>query len=184
MLAVHWIWSTYGTWLPGDARGHWSPLFDLYGHIIERGGKLNLPDPISTQVAMALAKESPRVLDDPEQQIVADVIGTRVMPPNCTGPGEPRPACWAAAVEQTHVHLLTAVPDENFGAFIGRLKGTTSAAVIAAVPGRKRTWSSGYWKVYLFDVIAVEAVMRYIEAHNERKGMAGRPYEWISPFRM
>ena len=41
---IHLIWTTHGTWLPGDRRGHWSPLFNLYGNIRERGGKLNLPD--------------------------------------------------------------------------------------------------------------------------------------------
>jgi hypothetical protein len=67
------------------------------------------------------------------------------------------------------------------GAFVGRLKGTSSSAVLAAFSRRAQTWASGYWKVYLFDVIGIEAVMEYIDAHNERKGLAAKPYDWISP---
>lgn len=182
MIAVHWIWSTYGTWLPGDERGHWSPLFDLYGRVVERGGKLNMPDPVSMAHALSLAKEPPKILDAAEQRTVADVIGKLVRPPGTGESGDQRPAAWAAAVEQNHVHLLTAVPAELFGAFVGRLKGMSSSAVLAGRAARARTWSSGYWKVYLFDLLAVEMVMRYIDVHNERKGMAAKPYGWISPF--
>jgi Transposase IS200 like len=182
MLGVHWVWSTYGTWLPGDARGHWSPLFDLYGRIIERGGKLNMPDAVSVRQALKLAKEPPKILDGAEQRIVADAIGKLIRPPGAADPDDVRPVAWAAAVEPTHVHLLTAVPREKFGSFVGRLKGTSSSAVLAEFPGRSRTWAGGYWKVYLFDTIGIEAVMEYIDAHNERKGLPAKPYEWISAF--
>ena len=60
-VAIHVIWTTYMTWPPGDPRGHWSPLFDMYGGLIERGHKLNLPDPVTLQMATELARESPRV---------------------------------------------------------------------------------------------------------------------------
>ena len=74
------------------------------------------------------------------------------------------------------------MPRAKFGAFVGRLTGMSSSDVLAAFPGRARTWGSGYWKVYLFDMIGVEAVMQYIDAHNERKGLAAKPYDWISTF--
>jgi hypothetical protein len=156
LLGVHWAWSTYGTWLPGDERGHWSPLFDLYRRISERGGKLNVPDAMSVRRALQLCKESPRLLDDVEQRIVADVIGKLIRPPADVD-DDGRPVAWAA-VETTHVHLLTSVPREDFASFVGRLKGTSSSAVLSELPGRERTWGSGYWKVYLFDRIGIEAV--------------------------
>jgi REP element-mobilizing transposase RayT len=181
MLGVHWVWSTYGTWLPGDARGHWSPLFDLYGRIVDRGGKLNMPDEVSVRRALTLCKEPPKVLDQAEQRIVARAIGKLIRPLGDVDAEDGRPVAWAAAVEATHVHLLTSVPRETFASFVGRLKGTSSSAVLAEFPGRERTWASGYWKVYLDDMIGIEAVGEYIDAHNERKGLAAKPYEWISP---
>ena len=58
-VAIHAIWTTYMTWPPGDRRGHWSALFDLYGALIERGHKLNLPHPITLERATSLANEPP-----------------------------------------------------------------------------------------------------------------------------
>src|SRR5437879_13230424 len=83
--AIHVIWTTYMTWPPGDARGHWSSLFDLYGHLIERGHKLNLPDTITLKHAQSLATEPPKVLSPIEIDLVADVIGALPIHP---------PACW------------------------------------------------------------------------------------------
>ena len=143
ILGVHWVWSTYGSWLPGDARGHWSPLFDVYGRIVERGGKLNMPDSVSVREAFDLGKEPPKVLNVAEQRIVECAISKLIRPPGAPDPNDTRPVVWAAAVEPTHVHLLTSVPREKFGAFVGRLKGTSSSAVLAEFPGRTRTWASG-----------------------------------------
>jgi len=53
--------------LPGDPRGHWSPLFDFYGNLIDQGHELNVPDPMTIQYAQAQAKESDRLLT-PEDQ--------------------------------------------------------------------------------------------------------------------
>ena len=63
------------TWPPGDARGYWSALFDFYGHLIDDGHHLNLPDPTTLHHATQLAKEPPKILTEQEQQIVADTIG-------------------------------------------------------------------------------------------------------------
>ena len=43
-VGIHLVWTAYGTWLPGDDRGHWSPLYQFYGDVIERGGQLNRAD--------------------------------------------------------------------------------------------------------------------------------------------
>ena len=71
---THVIWTTYMTWPPGDDRGHWSPLFDLYGHLIEQGHRLNLPDPVTRSRASEWAREPPRVLTPSDRRIVADTI--------------------------------------------------------------------------------------------------------------
>jgi hypothetical protein len=139
-----------------------------------------MPDPGSERRALKLIKETPKLLDETEQRIVADAIGKLIRPPGDADIEDGRPVAWAAAVEPTHVHLLTGVPRDKFGTFVGRLKGTSSSAVLDEFPGRNRTWASGYWKVYLDDMIGIEAVGEYIDAHNERKGIPAKPYEWIS----
>ena len=73
--------------------------------------------------------------------------------------------------------------NEDIAKFAGRIKGRTSSAV-GAMPknaGRERVWTSGYWKVFLFDELGVTAVREYIEAHNVRRGLAAAPYPWIVP---
>ncbi len=97
--------------------------------------------------------------------------------------GDDRPICRACALEATHVHLLVGPVHQPIGKFVGRLKGTSSSAVVRpqANHGRKRVWTGGYWKVFLFDHGAACAVADYIEAHNTRRALPKAPYPWITP---
>lgn len=58
------------TWPPGDARGHWSPLFDFYGHLVWDGCRLNMPDPVTVEYAAAQAREPEKVLTPMEVEVV------------------------------------------------------------------------------------------------------------------
>jgi REP element-mobilizing transposase RayT len=179
-FGIHVIWTGYMTWPPGDQRGHWSPLFDFYGHLLANGGQLQLPDPITYQHAQGLAKEPPKILSDHEIAVVADKIGELVRWPN-QFVGD-KPCAFAAAIEPNHVHLLLGPVKEDIAKCVGRLKGTSSSAVIAAsADNRERTWTAGYWTVFLFNMQAVEAVKKYIDEHNLRRGLPAEPYPWISP---
>ncbi|HTL29340.1 MAG TPA: transposase [Tepidisphaeraceae bacterium] len=178
-VAIHAIWTTYLTWPPGDPRGHWSALFDLYGRLIERGHKLNLPDRETHRRSLELAKESERVLTPGDQEIVASTI-ERVLRDDFEG----RVSVYAGAIERTHVHLLfgdTTIPIDRL---VGKIKSRTSSAVIASGSerNRTRTWTTGYWKVFFFDLLAIPTVQNYIELHNERRGLPRVPYCWVKPF--
>src|SRR5688572_31475380 len=96
-VAIHACWTTFLTWPPGDPRGHWSSLFDLYGRLIEKGHKLNLPDRETCRRSHELAKEPERILAFADQGIVARVIG-RVLSEDFQG----RVPCYAGAIERTH----------------------------------------------------------------------------------
>jgi hypothetical protein len=178
-VAIHAIWTTYMTWPPGDPRGHWSPLFDLYGRLIAKGHRLNLPDQITVNFAQSVAKEPERILSNEDQQIIAVTIG-EVLRIDLEG----RVAVYAGAVERTHVHLLLGEVHLPIDDVIGRIKSRTSSAVIkkGTEPWRTRTWTTGYWKVFVFDVTAIPDIQGYIEKHNERRGLARAPYSWITPF--
>ena len=183
-LAIHVVWTTYGTWLPGNVRGHWSPLYDIYGNIRESGGKLNVPDQITRRRAAELMKESPLVLGQEEISIVADELGRHfVTDVAAIAPGKPGAICYAAGIEPKHAHLLLGPIEEDISKCVGRLKGTSSSAVLkcSAYQDRQRVWTQGYWKVFLFDKLAVASVKKYIDAHNLRRGLKAEPYSWISP---
>lgn len=178
------MWTTYGTWLPGDPAkpGHWSPLFDLYGRLKRAGHQINLPDVTTYEHARSLMKEPAKVLGPDEIAFVGDALGEWLRPVGrpAASPGKPGAMCVAAAVEPTHVHLLIGPVQENIGRFVGRLKGKSSSAARGHPENwdRRRIWGTGYWKVFLFDDEAVEAVAEYVIAHNRRRGLADVPFEW------
>lgn len=218
-LGIHLVWTTYGTWLPGDPSksGHWSPLFDAYGRLRRAGQQINLPDRATHAHARSLMNEEPKVLTAEECHIVAQVLGSHIAPalagenarrslsaksthaPKPMGnrtitPAEAGAQCppgdtvraYACAIEPTHVHLLIGPVREDIGRFVGRLKGTTSSALLDHPDnwGRRRIWTSGYWKVFLFDIDARFAVERYIQQHNVRAGRPPSPYPWLTPAAM
>jgi REP element-mobilizing transposase RayT len=178
-VAIHAIWTTYLTWPPGDPRGHWSSLFDLDGRLIEKGDKLNVPDRETYRRSKELAKEPERVLTPGDQKVIAETIG-RVLSEDFEG----RVPVYAGAVERTHTHLLLGPCTYPIDEFVGRIKSKTSSAVIreGSEAWRTRTWTHGYWKVFVFDVTAIPDIQNYIEHHNRRRGMAPAPYAWITPF--
>ena len=92
-------------------------------------------------------------------------------------------AAEAAAIEPTHVHLLLAPLQHDIDKAVGSIMSQTSSALLKLPENwnRKRTWTAGYWKVFIFDVAVVPIVRRYIEGHNERRGLASAPFEWIDP---
>jgi hypothetical protein len=183
--AIHVIWTTYMTWPPGDPRGHWSSLFDLYRRLIEKGHKLNLPDPVTLKHAQVLAHEPPKTLLPAEIDLVANVIGAHCpyTPQHAGGYVKIDGFCpIAAAVERTHTHLLLEPLSMDIGQVVGRLKSATSSAVcFLGNTDRRRTWTTGYWKVFLFEDEVVPIVANYIEHHNERRGLPRTSHDWIHP---
>ena len=188
--AIHIISTTYRTWPPGDDRGHWSPLFDFYGHLKEKGHHLRLPDPDTRHYADQFADEPEMVLSPNAVRTVAQTFGSLLTapysPPLVAGKHALKPpVAYAAAIERTHFHLLIGILKEDLGTFVGRLKGTAASAVCALpeYKGRKHVWTAHYWEVFLCDEPAIDAVQLYIQDHNLRRGLAASPYPWIHPRR-
>jgi hypothetical protein len=168
--------------MPGDSRGHWSPLFDMYGRLRAAGHQLNVPDSATHDRATELLKDPPKQLASDEFDVVANTFA-KLLSPNVDAQGGLLPAAHACAIEPTHVHLLVGPVRENIDRFVGRLKGTSSSALMKhpSNRGRSNNWTTGYWKVFVFDVTAMHAVARYIESHNERRGLPIAPYHWLQP---
>ena len=175
-VGTHIIWSAYGTWLPGDDRGHWSPLYDVYGMIVERGGKLQMPDSTTRAFARQRMNEPPMILSPEDVQTVADEFAELVSKPGA-------PAVYAATIEPTHVHLLIGPVREDLHKFVGRLKGRSSSELLAKGrhPERNRVWTEGYWRVFLGDDFGLESVREYIQRHHVRAGRSSNPYSWCRP---
>ena len=182
---IHVIWSTYGTWLPGDPRGHWSPLFDFYGRLVREGHQLNLPDPATHRYASGLMKRPEKLLTEDDQDAVASIFRLFVTQSSWQIPGL---VIYAAAIERTHVHLLLGPISMDIDELVGRMKSSSSSAVAGFTfleePDKdqvRRTWTRGFWKVFLFDDDAMKSVQKYIEAHNTRRGYSASRFLWARP---
>jgi hypothetical protein len=186
-IATHIIWTTYGTWLPGDPRGHWSPLFDMYGRLRAAGHQLNISDPVTHDYARSLMTEPPKYLSQPDAEITADVINKILggIPVGRFTPGKPGAIskAHALAIESNHVHLLIGSLDADLEATVGRMKGVSSSLILDQQNNlaRKRTWTGGFWRVFLYDNLAVETVYAYIINHNIRANRLAHPYTFTHP---
>ncbi len=170
---IHAIWTTYGTWLPGDARGHWSALFDFYGHVLQSGQQLNPPDTPTQTRATSLMREPQKLLNEEELRLVKQTLDDYLAPGM---PGE----TWrmrATAIERTHVHLLLEPLNDAIGEVVGRIKSRTSSALLKLPINhdRRRIWTTGYWKVFLFDDDAMAQVAEYIDVHRGRRASRAAP---------
>ena len=185
-LAIHTVWTTYLTWLPGDKRGHWSPLFDLYGGLLRDGHQLNMGDEGTRKMAANLATGKPKYLRGSEIAMAAQTIAEVIRGGSAVGVANGVPAAawtvYAAALEKQHVHLLLAANAESVSHVVGRIKGKSSSRIGKADgnPGQ-RVWTAGFWRVFLFDAAAVRATRNYITHHNIRRGMPPDPFNWITP---
>ena len=194
---IHIIWTSYATWLPGDSRGHWSPLYNLYGQLQKAGHQLNMPDQSTEKFALTRLTDSPKTLQPHERFLVAATLLDHFTHPTATSstytvpanaqPGQGRsyvkPQCHAAAIEDTHIHLLLGPVQEDLERYIGRLKGATSSALKKLPQNKTRThhWTAKFWRVFLFDPRSLTPVRNYITNHNRRRGISPDPYDWITP---
>jgi hypothetical protein len=174
LLGVHLVSTTYGTWLPGDERGHWSPVVGPDGRLVYPVGGPNPGDPATHQRAQEWLKFAPVVWTPAEQAVVARAFGD--VTSQC------RYTVYAAAVRATHVHWVMGDVADPLATVVWRYKGIAGKAV-RQLRGPGSVWTDGYFKVYLFDEPQMTAALLYVERHNLENGLAARPWDWISEWR-
>ncbi len=184
--AIHVVWTTYMSWLPGDRRGHWSPLLDFYGRLIRQGHRLNIADEITRHAAANIACGTARYLTPADILLTADTIGNIIPGGPEVGMADGTPAArwtiYAAAIESEHLHLLLAANTEDVSKLVGRIKGKSSRAINAANQRIGETlWTSGFWRVFLIDWETLRAARSYIVNHNIRRNIPVDPFPWITP---
>jgi REP element-mobilizing transposase RayT len=153
VLAYFLTWTTYGTWLPGDARG-WVKRRHNADEFIEP------PAPHLEGHARRLMKESPALLDLRMRSAVDAAVRRRC--------GKLGWTVCALAVRSNHVHLVVTVPDASPGKAMGILKVAATRALnaLAGAAARKRWWTKDGSKRILDSEEAVEAAVRYVTHHE------------------
>jgi REP element-mobilizing transposase RayT len=151
-LAYFITWSTYGSWLPGDARG-W----------VDDRGAIRAPNPRLMRRAAASMKHPPVTLSAPDRVIVEHAIREQ-----CRFRG------WhllAANCRSSHVHVVVAAPDRQADEVLRCLKAWCSRSLADRDTRRSSWWTRGGSIRQLFETRNVENVVAYVmECQDEPRG--------------
>ena len=145
-------WSTYGSWLPGDARG-W----------VDDRGAIRAPNPQLMRRAAASMKHPLVTLSAPDRVIVEQAIREQ-----CRFRG------WhllAANCRSSHVHVVVAAPDRQADEVLRCLKAWCSRTLADRGTRRSSWWTRGGSIRRLFKTRNVENVVAYVmECQDEPRG--------------
>jgi REP element-mobilizing transposase RayT len=169
-LGYHLVKTGYGLWLPGDERGSWSSAWDAQigyyePHMLHPG------DPVRKRMAAERMKAAPVRFSETMMRVILEAID------RCAANSRWRVG--ACSLEPTHLHLQVTYFDGD----IHRMAKWLSAEMTKAVHHRTNhqgpVWTKGKWCSYIFNERTWHGVRRYIEQHNERRGLPPRPYSFI-----
>jgi len=148
-LAFFLTWTTYGSWLPGDARG-W----------VDDRGITRTPSTGLAHHARRLMPEHSVVLTAHQRYAVEDAIVVQ-----CTFRG------WtlhAVACRTTHVHVVVSAGERIPHRVMGSFKAWCSRRLSDGVQGRQRWWTKGGSMRRLYDHRAIEATVEYVAECQDR----------------
>jgi hypothetical protein len=158
MLGVMFTWTTYGTWLRGDARG-W----------VEKGITFPANPTLSDLDRSRLAHE-PFLFDSIDWLRIGTFIGRSLIARRGL-------SIYALSVQSWHVHAVTSAPDQDW-------PQTTKCAKDAVRWGLRvgrPIWGNGFDKRYCFDERSLRARVEYVNRHNVENGWAENPWDFVTP---
>ena len=163
---IHWIATTFGTWLHGDPRGSW------------RDGKLIGPDPFLEEAIRGRMTADAVVLSGIEIMLVAVVMGQAVR--------DKRWRVYAATIQPTHTHIVFAPLRDPIKDVIATLKYRSARQIISLrrnmrVEVGRSLWTEGQFPRFVYSVDHLGNAIEYVRDHNRRTGRPADPYEWIEP---
>lgn len=158
LFALHITWTCYGTWLPGDSRGHTSRALDCNRNFLPRE---NLPGtPLAPGDAKTLAYAR-------SQQKHATVyldaeLATLVCHSLVRAAAERTWRILRAAVMANHVHCLVMDCPSDASAVRRILKGVSQSDLCKHTGHPSRWWTAGGSDRYKNDDEAIETAIHYI----------------------
>ncbi|MBX3427645.1 MAG: transposase [Pirellulales bacterium] len=141
--------TTYGTWLPGDARGY------------VEGGRILPPAPRLAAYASRQLRREPMLLSELQRHRVFESL--------CAAADEFAYRLSDIVVETTHVHWIVG-HDDAMAAMVGRLKTRTRQALQVG-----RVWTNGYCGRRLETLAELQTAREYLASHAGVKMIAGKP---------
>ena len=149
VLATMVTTTSYGTWLPGDARGYVAD------------GQILPGDPKLLDRARSLLAHAPVYFDDAEQDALLDAL--------CDAAVEFGYRLTDVSVESWHLHWLASHGYDLVSTMVGRLKTRMRQAL-----DRGRIWTEGYCHRCLYAPEEIEQCRRYIARHRGCRMLNGK----------
>jgi hypothetical protein len=149
--------TTYGTWLRGDQRG-WID-----------DGVVCPPDPKREAADRARMKHQPFRFRVDQLHDVGEAIGRALI-------DRKQVTVLALTVETWHMHVVIGATRHDVGVVVKCVKDAARYALCVGRP----IWGAGYDKRYCFDAPALQSRVAYVERHNLRRGLAPRPWPFIT----
>jgi REP element-mobilizing transposase RayT len=173
-LGFHLTKSTFGTWLPGDARGSWSeawsPSQGFHGaHQFHEG------DPRREAMARRRMKHPPVVLTAEMIDVIIEAITS------CVERSQGGLIIVAAAIEPTHAHLLLTNTGRDIDITAKWLADQTTKAIHRQTAHQGPVWTKNPWCDHIDSQEHWENALLYIDDHNRRAGRGSRPYPFLAP---
>jgi REP element-mobilizing transposase RayT len=142
-IAFFSTWTTYGTWLPGDARG-W----------LQRAGGVEWADGMRAFRATLRMTHGATTLDAGQRSVVEATVLA-----HCGFRG------WtlhAVNCRSNHVHAVVTAPDRTLAIPREQFKAWCSRKLSKSGPARENWWSERGWDEYLDDEQALAVVIDYV----------------------
>jgi len=170
-IGYHFVKTTYGTWLPGDARGHWSSAWSMKEGYIEHRQRHE-----GQSEREVLAVDSMRhaaVTLTPEVQLI---IENEIAACQKESPWK----IAAAAIEPTHLHLLITYSGRPIEQTARWLAARMTQAIHRGTTHLGPVWTEGYWGESIADESHWRNLVGYIERHNIERGLGPRPFSFLT----
>ena len=152
-LAYFLTWTTYGTWLPGDARG-W-----VDGHKAAWHMPIHEPDPVTETAALHRMAEKPFLLKGPMRPRVEAVIRA-----DCLRRGY---ELHAVSARSNHIHVVVSTGDVDPDKVMETFKVYCTRELKDATGGRRRHWwTEGGSTRYINDATSLAAAVCYVQGQD------------------
>ena len=152
-------WTCYGTWLPGDDRGHLSPVLMANGRYSGRMGHPGPPCPADDKRTRLRARQLQK---HDAVQLTADAAFAAAKG-LCEAGAKRRWRIARGAFMSNHVHVVVLDCPAD-GPNVRRiLKGNATASLDTHLGSPRRWWTAGGRDRYLRGEDALTAVLRYVD---------------------
>jgi REP element-mobilizing transposase RayT len=194
IIAWHFIFCTYGFWLPNDPRGSWSrfvrsPEIYAVGGPATGSGKIRRSvaglqhDRVLRNAAKAALKYPSVKFSGIQARAVARGIGAAVH--------ENKYRVHACAIMPDHVHILMDIQPRKTEHVVGHLKARATQQIndehihpleghVTSAGRTPSVWARRYWCVFIHPSELLQA-KRYIELNPKKAGFKPQPWNFIMP---